>query len=194
MLQIIIRPNDRYSLAESAQMAVEAGAMWLQLAVGDMPDEIVRQEAADIVTLCRDGGVILTIENRVDVARELGLHGVFLTESDKSPLQVREELGPEAIVGTVTGSPDAAVSMSNADIDYVALTPSVKEPADLIAAVRNAGCQIPVVAYRPGSRLDNGEVAAIMAAGYSGICGGDRIFIGDPDPVKRIEDILAQLS
>ncbi len=194
MLQIIISPNNKYSLAESAQMAVEAGAMWLQLSVGDMADEVLRQEAADIVTLCRDGGVILTIENRVEMARELGLHGVFITDDRHSPVLVRQDLGPEAIVGTVVGASDAAVSMANADIDYVALAPSCKNAAELIAAVRSTGCMIPVVAYRPDSDLNDNEIAAIMGDGFSGICGGNAIFEQHADPVKRIEEILRKLS
>lgn len=60
--------------------------------------------------------------------RELSLHGVFLTKNDASPVKVREELGAEAIIGAIVGTPDAALSLERADIDYVALTKS--DPVD----------------------------------------------------------------
>ena len=194
MLQIILTPNDKYSLAESAQMAVEAGAMWLQLSLPDMSDEMIREEVRDIVTLCRESGVILTIEDRPDMARELGLHGVFLHTGKASPVSVREELGPEAIIGTEIGSADAALSMARADIDYVAMSPETQNCAPVIADIRSAGCEIPVVAYAPRTSLFDEETDAVMAQGFSGICGGARIFAEDGDPVVKIESVLRHLS
>ena len=79
MLQVIITPGERYSLAEMAQMAVEAGAGWLQLRVPGLEGGALRDAAADIVALCRQSGVMLTIEDSVEAARELGLHGVYLS-------------------------------------------------------------------------------------------------------------------
>lgn len=189
MLQVIITPGDKYSLAEEAQMAVEAGAQWLQLRVPQMSDEAIREAAPDIISLCREAGVMLTIEDNIAMARELGLHGVFI-HAGANPVKVREELGAEAVIGTIIGSADSAVAMSRADIDYVALTEDVSSA--LIADVRTAGCRIPVVAYRPGSLFTEGEVEGLMTEGFSGLCGADGVFSTD-DPVGRIEKILRQL-
>jgi len=35
MVQILIRPNDKFSISEMAQMAIEAGAAWIVLSVGN---------------------------------------------------------------------------------------------------------------------------------------------------------------
>ena len=192
MLQIIITPSDKYSMAEMAQMAIEAGAQWRQLRVPEMSDEELRESSADIITLCRESGTMLTIEDRVDMARELGLHGVFLHAGENSPLKVREELGAEAVIGTMTGSPDSAMAMERADIDYVALPGEVSEASEFIGTIRSAGSQIPVVAYRPYSSLGKEEIATIMAQGFSGICGGASVFNSD-NPVGAIEEALANL-
>lgn len=193
MLQIIIRPNDRYSLGECAQMAVEAGAKWLQLAVSDGDIDALREEIDEIVTLCRDGGVILTVEDRPDLARDFGLHGVFLHAGSQSPVAVRENLGAEAIIGAEAGSAGTAMSLYKADIDYVTVNLADSSAASVLADIRKAGCEVPVVACIPDAMLDDDAVAKAVAAGFSGACVGTAIFTGG-DPVARIEGILKTIS
>lgn len=190
MLQVIITPSHRYTVGQAARMAVGAGAQWLQLRLPDMDDAGLREAVSDIVELCREAGVMLTIEDRTDIAREMSLHGVFL-HAGANPVKVREEFGAEAVIGTVVGSADAAIAMSRADIDYVALEEHTS-PA-LIVEVRRVGCRIPVVAYRPGSLLDGAEVESLMSQDFSGICGADGVFDTD-NPGERIAAILEQLG
>lgn len=189
MLQVIITPGERYSIAEKSQMAIEAGAKWLQLRLPQMSDDEIRAEVPEIVTLCRESGVMLTIEDNTGMARELGLHGVFL-HMGANPVKVREEFGAEAVIGTETGSADSAVAMNRADIDYVALDDGISP--ELITEVRSAGCRIPIVAYRPGSLFTDEEVDGLMRQGFSGLCGADGVFATE-DPVGNIERILRQL-
>lgn len=189
MLQVIITPGERYSIAEEARMAIAAGAQWLQLRLPNMSDEAIREEAPEIVTLCREAGIILTIEDNTGMARELGLHGVFLHQGD-NPVKVREEFGAEAVIGTEIGSADSAIAMSRADIDYVALAKGGL--SSIIRDVRSAGCGIPVVAYRPGSLFTKDEVDELMRQGFTGLCGADGVFATE-DPKGHIERILRQL-
>ncbi len=190
MLQIIISPSERYSIGEMAQMAVEAGATWLVLSLPETDAGAMREMCADIVELCRESGVMLSVENNVEAARELALHGVFLTNSGVSPVKVREELGAEAIIGAVVGTPDAALSLERADIDYVALRQS--DPA-LIMAVRNAGGQIPVVDYMPDFVPTPENTALIKADGFSGLCAGPKFFETE-DPVASISETISILT
>ncbi|MBD5234553.1 MAG: thiamine phosphate synthase [Bacteroidales bacterium] len=185
MLQILIKANENYSLGEMAQMAVEAGAGWIVVSAG----EEGREAMTDIATMCREAGIMLSIENDYTTARELGLHGVFVTDNAISPVSLREELGPEAIIGALTGSPDAAASLARADIDYVSLDSAVSDPETFISTLRNAGCEIPVVAYRPGLALDAAIVGGLLSHGFSGICGADRAF-DEADPVAALENLL----
>lgn len=190
MLQIIISPSEHYSIGEMAQMAVEAGATWLVLSLPETDAGAMREMCADIVELCRESGVMLSVENNVEAARELALHGVFLTNNGVSPVKVREELGAEAIIGAVVGMPDAALSLERADIDYVALRQS--DPA-LIMAVRNAGGQIPVVAYMPDFVPTPENIALIKADGFSGLCAGPKFFETE-DPVASISETISILT
>lgn len=190
MLQVIITPSQRYTVSQAARIAVEAGAQWLQLRLPGMDETELRAAVTDVAAFCREAGVMLTIEDRTDIALEMSLHGVFL-HAGANPVKVREEFGAEAVIGTVVGSADAAIAMSRADIDYVALE-EYTSPG-LIAEVRRAGCRIPVVAYRPGSLLDGAEVESLMSQGFSGLCGADGVFDTD-NPDERIAAILEQLG
>ncbi len=189
MLQILIKPNEKYSLAEMAQMAVEGGAGWIVVDGVDENDTTLRDTMPEVVDMCREAGVFLTITDRPDLARDLGLHGVFLTDKSLSPVSLREELGAEAVIGTLVSTPDAAASLERADIDYVALGRDQSDAKEFIASLRATGAQFRVVPYPPGGALTPDTVTALLETGYSGICGGDTIFESG-DPVATIEQLL----
>ncbi len=181
MLQVLIEINDRYSLPEMAQMAVEAGCGWIVLGAGISEAE-KREHYPAIVELCRESGVMLTATGDVEAAKEYGLHGVFLPLGAVSPLKVREELGAEAVIGAEAGEGSVILELERADIDYVAVRPDAKA-ASIIAEVRGAGSNFPIVAYAESASLE--EVASLKETGYSGICCGKALF-ELADPIERI--------
>lgn len=193
MLQFIAQTNDRYSVAETVQMAIEGGCRWIQLHLPELTDEDIKAMSADIIALCRESAAFLTIEDRPELAKELGLHGVHLTSSvQRSAAKVREELGPEAVIGVEVASAAAVMSLQSADIDYVTLPADMKvgEIADLVSVVRGADITTPIVATGDISPED---ALVYMAAGVSGIATGKPI-IDSKDPVKEVELMLRNLS
>ena len=193
MLQFIAQTNDRYSVAETVQMAIEGGCRWIQLHLPELTDEDIKATSADIIALCRESAAFLTIEDRPELAKELGLHGVHLTSSvQRSAAKVREELGPEAVIGVEVASAAAVMSLQSADIDYVTLPADMKvgEIADLVSVVRGADITTPIVATGDISPED---ALVYMAAGVSGIATGKPI-IDSKDPVKEVELMLRNLS
>ncbi len=187
MIQIILSPNPEYSLPEMAQMAVEAGAMWLVLLLPEDAADM-RDDLTQVVQICRDSGVILTTDN-IAVARELSLHGIFIDGAVTSPVKLRDDFGAEAIIGAIIGSADTAGVMQRADIDYVALRPSRTDTPAIISAIRAAGCDIPVVAYIPDMKPDAASVRELLRQGFTGICAGKEFFNGT-DPVADIKKLL----
>ena len=193
MLQFIAQTNDRYSVAETVQMAIEGGCRWIQLHLPELTDEDIKAMSADIIALCRESAAFLTIEDRPELAKELGLHGVHLTSSvQRSAAKVREELGPEAVIGVEVASAAAVMSLQSADIDYVTLPADMKvgEIADLVSVVRGADITTPIVATGDISPED---ALVYMAAGVSGMSTGKPI-IDSKDPVKEVELMLRNLS
>lgn len=189
MLQIIITPSTKYSLAQMAQMAIEAGAQWLHLSVAAANNDSVN----DVVDICREKGTILTIDDDIEVAQKLGMHGVHLSLGGKSPIEVRRDLGAEAIIGAGIAAADSAMTLSRADIDFVSLAPDFADARQLISDIRTAGCVIPVVAYRPDTVLTTDTIDEIMAEGFSGICGGSSVFDLD-DPVATLKKLFEHIQ
>ncbi len=193
MLQFIAQINDRYSVAETVQMAIEGGCRWIQLHLPDLSDEDIRQMAGDIVEMCREAAAFLTIEDRPELAKELGLHGVHLKDlKGRSAASYRDELGPEAVIGIESGSASSILSLRNADIDYVT-TPadmSAEAIAELIATVREAGIELPIVAM---GEISPEDAVVYIAAGASGIATGMHI-IASKDPVRETELTISALN
>lgn len=192
MLQFIAQTNDRYSIPEQVQMAIEGGCQWVQLRVPDLNDAQLRELATELVPLCKENMTILTIENHVDIAQELGIHGVHLRGENLKPMEVREHLGPEAIIGAEVTLASTAMSYVPADIDYVTFPPSVsiERIGENIEALRNAKFELPVVAegnFKPS------DIPGIMQQGINGIAVGSEIG-NSHQPVEKTEELLNALT
>ncbi|MDE6369168.1 MAG: thiamine phosphate synthase [Muribaculaceae bacterium] len=193
MLQFIAQTNDRYSVAETVQMAIEGGCRWIQLHLPELSDEDIKAMSGDIIDLCRESAAFLTIEDRPELAKELSLHGVHLTSaSNRSATKLREELGPEAVIGVEVASAAAIMALRNADIDYVTLPADMAagEIAEIVSVVRDAEITTPIVAT---GNITPEDALVYMAAGVSGIATGKPI-IEAKDPVKEVELMLQTLS
>lgn len=193
MLQFIAQTNDRYSVAETVQMAIEGGCRWIQLHLPDLSDSDLRLMAGEIIEMCRDAAAFLMLEDRPALAKELGLHGVHFKDlGDRTAASWREELGPEAVIGVETDNAAAIMAMRNADIDYVTLPPETdpEKIAEIVATVREAGIELPIVAT---GDITVGDVPVYMAAGVSGIATGMPVILS-ADPVRETERVIAALN
>ena len=133
------------------------------------------------------------VEDRPELAKELGLHGIHVKDiTDRSAAKIREELGPEAVIGVDVASAAAVMALRNADIDYVTLPADMRvgEITEIISTVRDAGIEIPIVATGDISPED---ALVYMAAGVSGVATG-RPLIDAENPVKEVELMLDILN
>lgn len=170
MIQTLIHmnPESGASAAAKASSAIDGGAKWLRVAVPtEVSDDAVRKDVEELAALCREAGVILTIDDRPELARETGVHGVHMRRRDISPGSVRAELGAEAIIGVDVVSASAIPTLAGLDIDYAETSPELSraEADALVASARAAGADMPIVAQaESASMLDD-----YLAKGYSGI-------------------------
>ncbi len=194
MLQFIARKSDRYSVAELCQMAIEGGCQWVRFAPDDMPENEIREIAAELVPLCKETATILTIEGHSEIARQLGLHGVYLSGmfTREQCLALREDLGPEAIIGVEACTAEQIIEFGSTDMDFCQLPPDT--PAEvagaIVKAVRSASVQIPIVSR---GEYTAEAVPAVMATGVSGVA-VSTVVADAPDPVAMTESILSALK
>ncbi|MDE6301097.1 MAG: thiamine phosphate synthase [Muribaculaceae bacterium] len=200
MVQYILSESEKYSPAELAQMAIEGGCAWISLHFPELTDDELRQVAApDIVDMCRDAGVILTIDDRPALARDLNVHGVrlsrryFTDNPSETPLKIRDELGPEAIIGVEIADSTAPSLLVGADVDFVTLPADFtsEQRTAFVEAVRLAG--IPTAIVASGIHSPAEATAAVIADGCSGVAVG-AVIAAAPDPVERMMEFINVLS
>lgn len=202
MLQFITHPSERLSIPEQVRLAIEGGCRWIQLRMKDATDAEVAEMAREITPICRETGTILVIDDRVDVVMETKVHGVHLGKHDMDPAKAREFLGPHAIIGCTANTADEILALARLDIDYIGLGPfrftQTKENlapvlglegySEIIAKVRAAGCELPIVAI---GGIEPSDVPALLDAGVNGIAMSGAI-INSTDPAATVASILEQ--
>ncbi len=204
MLQFITHPSERYSIAEEVKMVIEGGCRWVQLRMKNATDEEVKQVAEEIIPLCQETDTILVIDDRVNVTMDTKVHGVHLGKNDMPAAEAREFLGAGAIIGVTANTADDIIAYKKIDVDYVGLGPfrftATKEKLSpslgldgyrsVMAEIRNAGIELPVVAIG-GITLE--DIDGIMATGVNGVAMSGAI-INAENPVEYTKQVIAKLN
>jgi thiamine-phosphate pyrophosphorylase len=93
----------------------------LQLRLKDVEDDTVRRAAAVLQPIAQAHDVAFIMNDRPDLAAELGCDGVHVGEEDMPYAEARRLLGSDRIVGVTCGnSRDRAIAAAEAGADYVA--------------------------------------------------------------------------
>lgn len=107
------------SHADQVRLLSLGGATLIQLREKQMPALQFYEQARTALR----SGVQLIINDRVDVARAVGAHGVHLGQDDMPPEAARRLLGDQAVIGYSTHSVEQAKKAITLPIDYVAIGP-----------------------------------------------------------------------
>lgn len=204
MLQFITHPSEVYSIPEEVQMALEGGCRWIQLRMKDATDEEVREVAREIIPLCRENEAFLVLDDRVEMAIELGVHGVHLGKHDMPVREARELMGPQAIIGATANTLEDILALEGADIDYIGLGPyrhtttkrnlapllGAEGYAEIIAEVRCRRIDTPIVAI---GGIELTDIAVLKQAKVNGVAVSGAI-IRAADPVLYTRELVAELK
>lgn len=107
---------------EALAEALEAGDVaCLQLRLKGVPDDDLRRAAERLMPVCHARDVAFLINDRPDLAAELGADGCHVGQDDASYAEARRLVGPGQIVGvTCKASRHLAMEAADAGADYVA--------------------------------------------------------------------------
>jgi len=164
-----LTPNAKLKTAVEA--AIRGGARLVQYR--DKSGDAARraEEARALVEICRGHGVLLIVNDDVELAAAVDADGVHLGKDDGDPVAARVRLGPRALVGvSCYDSLERAVAAAQAGADYVAFGSfyasdskpgAVRPPTTLLGDARRR-LSIPLCAIG-GITPENG--AALVAAG-----------------------------
>ena len=184
-------------------MAIEGGCRWIQLRMKNSTDEEVKETALQLIDMCREHDAFLIIDDRVNVVNDLKVSGVHLGKEDMNPMEARELLGPNAIIGVTANTAEDILAFKGKDVDYVGLGPfrytTTKEKLapvigidgykEIVKQVRDAGVELPIVAVG-GITLE--DVPALMETGVNGIAVSGAI-INAADPMLYTSKIMEKL-
>jgi len=122
-LYLITPPQiDVAAFSAALEAALDGGDVaCLQLRLKDVPDDAVRSATAALMPICQAHDVAFIMNDRPDLAKELGCDGVHVGQEDAAYDEARRIVGPDAIVGvTCKNSRDLALIAAEAGADYVA--------------------------------------------------------------------------
>ena len=102
--------------------ALEAGDVaCVQLRLKDVDDDVVRRASATLMPLCHARDVAFLVNDRPDLAADVGADGVHIGQQDTDCASARRLLGDDAIVGvSCHDSRHLAMEAAEAGADYVA--------------------------------------------------------------------------
>ncbi|KXZ50218.1 hypothetical protein GPECTOR_17g855 [Gonium pectorale] len=172
------------SLVEAVTLAVRGGATIVQLREKDIDGGDFARQAAEALKVCRQHGVPLLINDRVDVALAVGADGVHVGQSDLPAATVRAMIGPSRILGVSVKTPAEARAAAAAGADYLgagAVLPTGTKDTNVIGlegleAVCSAAAPLPVVAIGGVSAANAGDT---VRAGCAGIAVVSAIFAAE---------------
>jgi thiamine-phosphate pyrophosphorylase len=103
----------------------DAGVTMIQVRDKRASDDDLARRVERVLRRAAPYGVTVVVNDRVEVARTAGAHGVHLGQSDRSPAEARRELGPRAIVGLSLERTDHSTSN---EVSYAAVSPVYATP------------------------------------------------------------------
>ena len=201
-IQFITHETGSIGYVEGARMALEGGCKWIQLRMKDASDDEVRKAAAEIQPMCKEHEAVFLLDDRVELAKELHADGVHLGKNDMPIDEARRILGEEYIIGGTANTFEDIQRIAAQGADYIGCGPfrftitkknlapvlGIEGYRDIIAKMRNAGINIPMVAI---GGITPDDIDEILATGVQGIAVSGTVLNAD-DPVAMMKSLLLQ--
>jgi thiamine-phosphate pyrophosphorylase len=115
-----VQDKSHWQLAEEA---CHAGVSWVQLRVKNKSKEEIIDIAFRTREVCKQYGVKLIINDHVDIVMQCKADGVHLGKTDMDPLDARNILGDDVIIGGTANTLEDLKILVSKGIDYIGLGP-----------------------------------------------------------------------
>ena len=201
-LYLITPPSIELPVFAKALTSALAGGdvACLQLRLKDQPDDVIRAASETLMPIAHDHGVAFLINDRPDLAAELGADGCHVGQEDAAYDEARRLVGSDAIVGvTAHNSRHLALEAADAGADYVAFgaffptgTKQAKASADLDVLVWWSDLiEVPCVAI---GGITVANCAPLVRAGADFLSVVSGIWDYDGGPEKAVADFNREIA
>jgi thiamine-phosphate pyrophosphorylase len=119
---------DRPDLERFLAACIRGGVDVVQLRDKELDARPLLERARLALRVCRGLGVPFILNDRPDLALEVGADGVHVGQDDAPPGLARRLLGPDAVVGLSTHAPAELDAAAGEPVDYVSVGPVVPTP------------------------------------------------------------------
>ncbi|MBI3492517.1 MAG: thiamine phosphate synthase [Acidobacteria bacterium] len=188
--------------SDLATAYLNGGARFLQLRAKTMAGAEFLDLASKIAALARAADAVLIINDRGDIARLAGAHGLHVGQDDLSPRAARTVIGETALLGQSTHTLEQVERALDEPINYLAVGPvfgtttkatgyeAIGLDRVRAAAARAAQRGLPLVAIG-GVTLD--RAPSVIARGAASVAViSDLLSTGDPE--ARVREFLKRLN
>lgn len=161
---------DRPDLERFVASCIRGGVDVVQLREKHLDARPLLDRARLALRVCRGLGVPFVLNDRPDLALEVGADGVHVGQDDAPPSLARRILGPDAIVGHSTRGGEQLMAAAGEPVDYVSVGPVLptathptRDPIGL-DTLREAAASSTVPFFVTGN-VNPDTVADMVAAG-----------------------------
>jgi thiamine-phosphate pyrophosphorylase len=119
---------DRPDLVPFVEACLEGGVDVVQLREKHLEARPLLERARLVQSVCAAHGVPFILNDRPDLALELGADGVHVGQDDAPVALARRLLGPDAIIGLSTHGPDDLERAMATDASYISAGPVEATP------------------------------------------------------------------
>ncbi|MCZ4696222.1 thiamine phosphate synthase [Ancylomarina euxinus] len=174
--------NDFSELDELEQIrqVCEAGANWIQLRLKNRSTEDIIQLGKHAAEICQHYQATFILNDHAHLVKEIGADGVHLGKADMSPIEARELLGVNYIIGGTANNMDDVHQLHKAGVDYIGLGPfrfthtkknlapvlGLEGYKEILQACQNGNINTPIVAI---GGIEVEDTTKLMEIGLNGI-------------------------
>jgi thiamine-phosphate pyrophosphorylase len=192
---------DLDAFAGQLEAALAAGDVAaLQIRLKDAPDAEIARAVQALKPLAHARDVAVILNDRPDLARELGCDGVHVGRSDPSVAEARKIMGPQAMIGaTCHDSRHLAMEAAEAGADYVAFgaffptatKETVHQPEPEVLTIWQETMQTPCVAIG-GITPEN--CRGLVAAGADFLAVSAGVWSHPGGPAEAVRAFAAEIA
>ncbi len=185
---------------EVASASIDGGADCIQLREKSLPDGELLARAKLLVEVCRQGGVSVIVNDRVDIALASGADGVHLGQDDLPVREARRMVGNRLLIGVSTANIGQAERARRDGADYCGVGPmfeTMTKKKDVIAGVEYLREYLahdpPLPPHLAIGGITPGNVGQLAAAGVRGVAVSSCV-CGSEDPASVCGALAERVS
>lgn len=108
---------------EQVREMIEGGARMIQLRDKLADDAHFRLSASICASICHWSQALFMVNDRAEIAAEVGADGVHLGQEDMTPRKARQILGEESVIGLSTHNLEQFLEALDEPVNYIAFGP-----------------------------------------------------------------------